>query len=92
MINEELDKIKYLFGYKKGVVISEQTTPTSGGTTGDTTTQTTTIPQKIDLDGLKRCSGFKSDGKLIKGEEKGEFIIFNDDKGTPICKEPKETP
>jgi hypothetical protein len=28
-INEELNYMKYLFGYQKGVVISEQTTPTS---------------------------------------------------------------
>lgn len=27
MLNEELDKMKYLFGYQKGVVISEQAVP-----------------------------------------------------------------
>jgi len=32
IINEELNKMKYLFGYKKGVVISEQSFP--GGNNG----------------------------------------------------------
>ena len=41
MINEEIDKIKYLFGYKPGVVISEQTTGTTTPTTGTTTPATT---------------------------------------------------
>jgi len=49
MINEEINKIKYLFGYKPGVVISEQTTPpttTSGSTTPPpaTTTSGSTTP------------------------------------------------
>lgn len=47
MINEEIDKIKYLFGYKPGVVISEQTTPpatTSGSTTPPSTTSGSTPP------------------------------------------------
>lgn len=91
MINEELDKIKYLFGYKKGVIISEQTTPPPTTSTGETTTQTTTIPQKVDPSKLRDCSGFKSGGKLTKGEEKGEFIIFNNEKGIPVCKKPKQT-
>ena len=44
MINEEIDKIKYLFGYKPGVVISEQTTPapTTSGTTPTTSGTTPT--------------------------------------------------
>ena len=107
MINEEIDKIKYLFSYKKGVVISEQeipppppsapttsgeTAPTTGATTGDTTTQTTTVPQKVDPDKLRDCAGFKSGGKLTKGEEKGDYIIFNNEKGVPVCKKPKQTP
>lgn len=114
MINEEIDKIKYLFKYKKGVVISEQevppppadagaipppppatsgeTAPTTGSTTGDTTTQTTTVPQKVDPDKLRDCAGFKSGGKLTKGEEKGDYIIFNNEKGIPVCKKPKQTP
>ena len=34
----EIEKIKYLFDYKKGVVISEQAIPqTSGATSGSTT-------------------------------------------------------
>ena len=99
MINEEIDKIKYLFSYKKGVVISEQeipppppSAPTTGTTTGDTTTQTTTVPQKVDPDKLRDCAGFKSGGKLTKGEEKGDYIIFNNEKGVPVCKKPKQTP
>jgi hypothetical protein len=57
MINEEIDKIKYLFGYKPGVVISEQTTgstPSTGVTTTPPSTgssETTKIKQK-DLDKL----------------------------------------
>ena len=82
MINEEIGKIKYLFGYKPGVVISEQTTPT----TGDTTTK---IKQN-DLDKLRDCSNFKSSGKLTKGEEIGNFIIFNGPDSRPACKKPKE--
>ena len=87
MINEEIGKIKYLFGYKSGVVISEQTTPT----TGDTTTK---IKQN-DLDKLRDCSSYNSTGtkstnKLTKGEETNEFIIFNGSDGKPACKKPKE--
>ena len=46
MINEEINKIKYMFTYKPGVVISEQTIPpaTSGTTTPPTTSGTTTPP------------------------------------------------
>lgn len=89
MINEELNKIKYLFGYKKGVVISEQVTPPSTGVTGNTTTQTTS-PQKVDLGKLRDCANFKSGGKLTKGEEKDGFILFNNEKGIPVCKKSKE--
>ena len=104
MINEELDKIKYLLNYKKGVVISEQTTPppTTGGTptttppptTGGTPTTTggtptTKISQK-ELDKLRDCAGYKSGGKLTKGEEKDGFTIFNNEKSIPVCKKPKE--
>ena len=54
MINEEIDKIKYLFGYKPGVVISEQTTgatPSTGAatpppTSGTTPTATNTTPHQ----------------------------------------------
>ena len=112
MLNEELDKMKYLFGYKKGIVISEQVIPppppdagaippppTTGNTTGaippppttgDTTTQTTTVPQKVDIDKLRDCAGYKTGGKLTKGEEKDEFTIFNNEKGIAVCKKPKK--
>ena len=93
----EIDKIKYLFEYKKGVVISEQAVPpTTGTTTGatttpaDITTQTTTIPQKVDVEKLRDCAGYKSGGKLTKGEEKDGFTIFNNEKGIAVCKKPKE--
>jgi peptidoglycan hydrolase-like protein with peptidoglycan-binding domain len=33
LINEELNTMKYLFGYQKGKVISEQTTPVAPATT-----------------------------------------------------------
>lgn len=36
MLNEELNKMKYLFGYQKGVVISEQAVPPPPPTTGTT--------------------------------------------------------
>lgn len=100
MLNEELDKMKYLFGYQKGVVISEQAIPAPPPTTGasavpppptaDVTTQTTTVPQKVDIDKLRDCSGYKSGGKLTKGEEKDGFTIFNNEKGIAVCKKPKE--
>jgi hypothetical protein len=92
----EIEKIKYLFGYKKGVVISEQAipppppdtvTPTSGDTSAVTTTTTTVKP--ISPDKLRDCSGFNSGGKLVKGEETKEFTIFNNEKGIPVCKKPK---
>jgi len=90
----EIEKIKYLFGYKKGVVISEQAipppptaAPTSGVTSAVTTTTTTVKP--ISPDKLRDCSGFNSGGKLVKGEETKEFTIFNNEKGIPVCKKPK---
>jgi hypothetical protein len=100
MINEEIDKIKYLFGYKPGVVISEQTTgstPSTGVTTTPPSTgssETTKIKQK-DLDKLRDCAdynstGAKSNNKLTKGEETKEFVIFNGSDGKPACKKPKE--
>ena len=86
MINEEIDKIKYLFGYKPGVVISEQTTgatpstgadtppPTSGTT--PTATNTTPPPTKIkqkDLDKLRDCADYNSTGaKATNKLTKGE--------------------
>ena len=95
----EIEKIKYLFGYKKGVVISEQAipppppdtaTPTSGATSGDTSAVTTTTTVKpISPDKLRECAGFNSGGKLVKGEETKEFTIFNNEKGIPVCKKPK---
>ena len=88
----EIEKIKYLFDYKKGVVISEQAIPqTSGTTSGSTTpvTTTTTTVKPISPDKLRDCSGFNSGGKLTKGEETKEFTIFNNEKGIPVCKKPK---
>ena len=38
LINEELEKMKYLFGYQKGVVISEQQTRGTSGTSGSSGT------------------------------------------------------
>lgn len=143
MLNEEINKMKYLFGYQKGVVISEQAVPPppmTGATTepttlltpsdmmgdsvppptdagaippppmdagaippppmgtgaippppmGDVTTQTTTVPQKVDVDKLRDCAGYKSGGKLTKGEEKDGFTIFNNEKGISVCKKPIE--
>ncbi len=89
----EIEKIKYLFDYKKGVVISEQAIPqisgtTSGSTTPAATTTTTTV-KPISPDKLRDCSGFNSGGKLMKGEETKEFTIFNNEKGIPVCKKPK---
>lgn len=113
MINEEINKIKYLFGYKPGVVISEQTTPTTSATTpttsattpttsASTTPTTSTTPntptptptqKKItekEIKNLRDCSGYKSGGKLVKGQEVDDFIIFNLSNGKPVCKKPKE--
>lgn len=96
----EIDKIKYLFEYKKGVVISEQAvppplppnlSPPSGATSGDTSavTTTTTTVKPISPDKLRDCAGFNSGGKLVKGEETKEFTIFNNEKGISVCKKPK---
>jgi len=101
MINEEINKMKYMFTYKPGVVISEQTTPPP--TTGSTpttpppttgSTPTTKITQK-EIDKLRDCAdynstGSKSTNKLTKGEEVKDFIIFNGSDGKPACKKPKE--
>ncbi|MFN9961038.1 MAG: hypothetical protein ACK55I_48785, partial [bacterium] len=57
---------------------------------GDVTTQTTTVPQNVDVDKLRDCAGYKSGGKLTKGEEKKGFTIFNNEKGIAVCKKPKE--
>jgi hypothetical protein len=102
MINEEIDKIKYLFGYKPGVVISEQTTgttPSTGATTTPTTgttptSETSKLKQK-DLDKLRDCAdynstGSKSTNKLTKGEDTKDYTIFNGSDGKPACKKPKE--
>ena len=107
MLNEEINKMKYLFGYQKGVVISEQAVPPpptdasaipspptstvpSPPSTADVTTQTTTVPQKVDIEKLRDCASYKSGGKLTKGEEIGDFIIFNGPDSKPACKKPKE--
>ena len=104
MINEEINKIKYLFGYQPGVVISEQATPppspatpapatpspaptTPPPSTGDTTTKKIT---EKDVKDMRDCSSYKSGGKLTKGEEIGDFIIFNGPDSKPACKKPKE--
>jgi len=94
----ELEKIKYLFQYQKGVVISEQTippppadstipSPPSGDTSSVTTTTTTVKP--VSPDKLRDCAGFNSGGKLTKGEDTKEYTIFNNEKGIPVCKKPK---
>lgn len=91
MINEEINKIKYMFGYRPGVVISEQTTPppspSTPVSTGDTTTKKIT---EKDVKNMRDCSSYKSGGKLTKGEEIGDFIIFNGPDSKPACKKPKE--
>lgn len=97
MINEEINKIKYMFGYRPGVVISEQTTPPPSPTTppapatppstGDTNTKKIT---EKDVEKMRDCSSYKSGGKLTKGEEIGDFIIFNGSDSKPACKKPKE--
>ena len=99
MINEEINKIKYMFGYQPGVVISEQATPppapapspapapTTSPSTGDTTTKKIT---EKDVEKMRDCSNFKSGGKLTKGEEIGDFVIFNGPDSKPACKKPKE--
>lgn len=94
MINEEINKIKYMFGYQPGVVISEQATPppapaptTPPPSTGDTTTKKIT---EKDVKNMRDCSSYKSGGKLTKGEEIGDFIIFNGPDSKPACKKPKE--
>ncbi len=48
ILNEELDSMKYLFGYKKGMVISEQTTSTE---TVDLNTHRDTCSKKLSLVG-----------------------------------------
>lgn len=88
MINEEINKMKYMFTYKPGVVISEQTTPPTTGVT-----PTTKITQK-DLDKLRDCAdynstGSKSTNKLTKGEDTKDYTIFNGSDGKPACKKPK---
>jgi hypothetical protein len=87
MINEEIDKIKYLFGYKPGVVISEQTTgatpstgatttppPTTGTTPTSGTSETSKLKQK-DIDKLRDCSQYNSTGsKSTNKLTKGEEV------------------
>jgi len=100
MINEEINKIKYMFGYRPGVVISEQATPppapatpapatppSPAPSTGDTTTKKMT---EKEVEKMRDCSSYKSGGKLTKGEEIGDFIIFNGPDSKPACKKPKE--
>ena len=92
MINEEINKIKYMFGYRPGVVISEQATPPAPApTTPPSTSNTTTkkITEK-EVEKMRDCSNFKSGGKLTKGEEIGDFVIFNGPDSKPACKKPKE--
>lgn len=101
MINEEINKIKYMFGYRPGVVISEQATPppvpatppstapvpATPPSTGDTTTKKMT---EKEVEKMRDCSSYKSGGKLTKGEEIGDFIIFNGPDSKPACKKFKE--
>jgi hypothetical protein len=54
-----------------------------------TLTTTTTTVKPVSPDKLRDCSGFNSGGKLTKGEETKEFIIFNNEKGIPVCKKTK---
>ena len=71
-ILNEIDQMKYLFGYKPGKVISEQVTPTtppsSGTTSGDTKPEFATIEGVVyklpGITDLTKLENFKSVGKI----------------------------
>ena len=90
MINEEIDKIKYLFGYKPGVVISEQETPPP--TTGATPSTGTTPPpanekmSDTDINKLRDCANFKS-SSLKQTSENDDYVVFTGT-GNQKCKKP----
>ena len=50
------------------------------------------LTQKLvkEVEKMRDCSSYKSGGKLTKGEEIGDFIIFNGPDSKPACKKPKE--
>ena len=55
IINEELSKMKYLLGYKRGVVISEQETPVEEasevmGMSGDVLSSAKEMAQQLGVD------------------------------------------
>lgn len=76
MINEELNKIKYLFGYKKGVVISEQSFP--GGNNG--TSASTQNPDDTDYSKIVNYYSGNTDAnwEFVRGGEVEDLgTIFN---------------
>lgn len=69
ILNEELNQMKYLFGYKPGKVISEQVKSTTGGTKEESTFFT--------KDGVAyRFPGITDDVKLDKFLDRGKLQDF----------------
>jgi hypothetical protein len=98
MINEEINKMKYMFTYKPGVVISEQetpppatgTTPTTGATpsTGTTPPPANEKMSDTDINKLRDCANFKS-SSLKQTSENDDYVVFTGT-GNQKCKKPKE--
>jgi hypothetical protein len=90
MINEEINKMKYMFTYKPGVVISEQTTPPTTGTTPSTGTPPPANEKMSDTDinKLRDCANFKS-SSLKQTSENDDYVVFTGT-GNQKCKKPKE--
>lgn len=95
MINEEINKMKYMFTYKPGVVISEQETPPPAtGATPSTPPATGTTPpanekmSDTDINKLRDCANFKS-SSLKQTSENDDYVVFTGT-GNQKCKKPKE--
>jgi hypothetical protein len=78
IINEELNYIKYLFEYKKGVVVSEQET-----TTTSTTIQPSTDPQKSEEPIQKKEKEGEKDPKKIIEELTNQICTEKNNKCKP---------
>lgn len=78
IINEELNYIKYLFDYKKGVVVSEQET-----TTTSTTVQPSVDPQKPEEPTQKKEKEGEKDPKKVIEELTNQICTEKNNKCKP---------
>jgi hypothetical protein len=80
LINEELNYMKYLFGYQRGKVVSEQSTITTTTTTTQTPTTSNFTPPEQEVSGNLPCDkGYYKDctTKLCTPIPKDTWISFN---------------